>query len=1275
MVTLIDQKYEVLGELGRGGMGVVYKVRHSRFDILLAVKVLAQDLMTDPELVKRFYREARVMARLTAPPSGHPNIVKVLDVGHDPDLNAPYLAMEYIQGQTLLEHLQARGSLPLPDVLQISSQVAQALDYAHHSEQPVIHRDIKPSNIMLEDRSGRVVVMDFGIAKELDAGEQTQTDLFLGTVKYCSPEQLRHEPLTGAADVYALGMVMYEAYAGHQFFEGLNEYQVIGKVLNEAGENEPAFSRPTSPVFAEVIRKAIAKDRTQRYAGMPQLLQALRACSAHLVDPQGDDATEILSRPPRSPESPADVETLEEQIRQLELEKTRRQILAQQEQVKEAQQQAVEAGAQQWAEELFQQGLAQQEQGLGYFSKQDYPQAESAYQAALALFQTAQEKALATALVQQTEQLRREMSEMKAEAERYNARARARTLYGRALALEVEADELWEKQAYQQAQEAYKRASRLFADAEVLAYRTMLKETAAEVQAEVMSAREQAQARRAKDLAPQTFQAACQYEQQATTALETEEYPQAHQLYHTALQHYRNACQQAQAKAAQAEVAVARQKTEHAGAVTLAPQAFQAAEESEQLATDALEGNDFSHAEELYQIALQHYTRAEQKACTERARHQAQSFQEQVQEARWAAESAGAAPDSAAYRQACEAHQRGDRCLSEHCYADAVQAYEGACQGYAQATQETLCEQQQHAAAARQEAEAAQAQARQAGGAEFFASGFAQAQQRFTQALEADQREAFPEASAAYAEATQTFARLKQEAEAQVAQAQEELQARRATADQVRAAHYAAELYQQAEALQQQGVQACEAQTYGAALDAFGQAQTKFEQAAEVARQAEAVQAACKQMQAARKAAEQAGAQEYFAEAFTALLEQVAQGQTATEQKAYEEARQAYEQAQQGFVQLQHEAEQQAAQAQALEHQHKVETIRKTVQALLLWAEEAWTDAQNWEEQATQAYQAQKYVQASEYYSRAWQAYERVREEGERERQRQQALTAQAKATRSEQTAVQANAADYATDLFHTAQETLREATELLRRQVWSAAVTQFGQAETAFVQAAQVAQTAQRRNQEKAAIAARQEALAAQREARAGRGPALFPEQFTQATQVLTQAVRSFQNENFASAQHGFEESTALFQQLCCETVVFEAREQAEQAKAEAQELQAATQSLSRWKRRPANKAFRNAEQLFSAGQYAEAQQHYVEAVQEFKRLKQEAEKLVEREATQAQEELQVRRAAADQVQATGAMRRISTSRLRRCSNKACKPARLRPMGQRWTPLAKPRR
>ncbi|MGH7961937.1 MAG: protein kinase domain-containing protein, partial [Candidatus Binatia bacterium] len=260
-----------------------YKVRHVEFGTIHALKVLPRELMQNQEMVERFRLEARRMARLSPSTKPHPHIVQVFDSDRDADLDFYYFVMEYVEGKNLKQIREERGPLSLAEVLTISRQAAQALAHAHNQTPPIIHRDIKPANIMIEKGSNRVVVMDFGIAKELGQNEMTKTGVMVGTLKYSAPEQLRQEPLDGAADIYSLGLVMYEMYTGSQFFHGLDENAILGKVLYDPLEHEPRFNRPTLPDFQALITKAIAKSRERRYKNTEEFLQALEVCQASLA--------------------------------------------------------------------------------------------------------------------------------------------------------------------------------------------------------------------------------------------------------------------------------------------------------------------------------------------------------------------------------------------------------------------------------------------------------------------------------------------------------------------------------------------------------------------------------------------------------------------------------------------------------------------------------------------------------------------------------------------------------------------------------------------------------------------------------------------------------------------------------------------------------------------------------------------------------------------------------------------------------------------------------
>ncbi|MCP5424912.1 MAG: protein kinase [Gammaproteobacteria bacterium] len=268
---IIAKKYEVLAELGRGGMGVVYKVLHRGLNKVYALKILREQWVDDENLVARFQDEARIMASLH-----HPHIIQVFDIDRDGDQH--YFVMEFIEGRTLSEILGKRTPLPLAEVIDIGRRVGQALDYAHRQRPPIIHRDIKPSNIMLETGTQRVVVTDFGIAKLLDVNRTplTQSGSVIGTPLYAAPEQLRAVgDLDGRADVFPLGLVMYEMATARRLFDDMAPADVIGQKLFDPHELQPVFA-PSVPVpFREIIRRSIAKDREHRYPSVAALLADL----------------------------------------------------------------------------------------------------------------------------------------------------------------------------------------------------------------------------------------------------------------------------------------------------------------------------------------------------------------------------------------------------------------------------------------------------------------------------------------------------------------------------------------------------------------------------------------------------------------------------------------------------------------------------------------------------------------------------------------------------------------------------------------------------------------------------------------------------------------------------------------------------------------------------------------------------------------------------------------------------------------------------------------
>jgi eukaryotic-like serine/threonine-protein kinase len=213
--------YEIGSPLGAGGMGEVYRARDTRLDRTVAVKILPQQLSSDPIRKQRFEREAKTISHLN-----HPHICVLHDIGHQDGID--YLVMECVEGETLAKRLQ-KGPLALAQVLKLGAQIADALDKAHRSG--VVHRDLKPGNIMLTP--GGAKLLDFGLAKlvaplaslvTLTATKQespvTQQGTIVGTFQYMSPEQIEGRELDGRSDVFSLGAVLYEMATGKKAFEG-----------------------------------------------------------------------------------------------------------------------------------------------------------------------------------------------------------------------------------------------------------------------------------------------------------------------------------------------------------------------------------------------------------------------------------------------------------------------------------------------------------------------------------------------------------------------------------------------------------------------------------------------------------------------------------------------------------------------------------------------------------------------------------------------------------------------------------------------------------------------------------------------------------------------------------------------------------------------------------------------------------------------------------------------------------------------------------------------
>ncbi|MGQ9857622.1 MAG: serine/threonine-protein kinase [Thermodesulfobacteriota bacterium] len=276
-------KYRILEKIGEGGMGVVYKAHDARLNREVAIKVLRIDPSRQlpaqkvREIKARFYKEAQAAARLN-----HPNIVAIHQVGQS--AGRPYIVMEYLRGRNLLERMEE--PLPIKEVLRIALQICDALDYAH--SQGVVHRDVKPDNIVIME-DGRVKIADFGIARMEDAEVAlTRAGVLMGSPAYCAPEQLRDfSKVDGRADIFSLGVILYQCLTGRLPFDGSATPQVITRILTQEPKPPRLINPEIPPSLESLVLRALAKDPEERIpsakefrAGLERALRALEGATA-----------------------------------------------------------------------------------------------------------------------------------------------------------------------------------------------------------------------------------------------------------------------------------------------------------------------------------------------------------------------------------------------------------------------------------------------------------------------------------------------------------------------------------------------------------------------------------------------------------------------------------------------------------------------------------------------------------------------------------------------------------------------------------------------------------------------------------------------------------------------------------------------------------------------------------------------------------------------------------------------------------------------------------
>src|SRR3954464_2993950 len=280
--------YEVLQVLGQGGFGIVFRAFDDVLQRVVAVKVLAPQLAATSPARKRFLREARSSAQVR-----HENVVQVYEVGETP---LPYIAMEFIPGETLQQRLNRIGPVEPAEVVRVGRQVAEGLAAAHATD--LIHRDIKPGNVLLEGGAGRVKITDFGLARAVAAASRSLSGIIAGTPMYMAPEQAKGEKLDQRADLFSLGSVLYQMAAGRPPFRANGPLAVLKRVAEDTPRDIREIIPETPRWLCDIISKLHAKNPDDRLQSAREVADVLADCETQL---KTNSKLKDFSRIPRGP--------------------------------------------------------------------------------------------------------------------------------------------------------------------------------------------------------------------------------------------------------------------------------------------------------------------------------------------------------------------------------------------------------------------------------------------------------------------------------------------------------------------------------------------------------------------------------------------------------------------------------------------------------------------------------------------------------------------------------------------------------------------------------------------------------------------------------------------------------------------------------------------------------------------------------------------------------------------------------------------------------------
>ncbi|HXJ04941.1 MAG TPA: protein kinase [Candidatus Acidoferrum sp.] len=285
--TVLAGRYKILQLLGRGGMGAVYKARDTELDRIVALKLIRPELARNPEILRRFKQELILARQVT-----HKNVIRIFDLGQSDGIR--FITMDFVEGQDLRSLLLEKGKLAPKQAARIMLQICRALEAAH--AEGVIHRDLKPQNVML-DASGRVYVMDFGIARSAHLPGMTQTGVLIGTPEYMSPEQGRGEKLTERSDIFSMGIIFYELLTGNSPYHSDTPLATLWKRMQEKATPLVVVDPTLPQALSDIVAKALEIEPEKRFASAREMVQQLEIW----LGPSEGGSTIILSAPRTAP--------------------------------------------------------------------------------------------------------------------------------------------------------------------------------------------------------------------------------------------------------------------------------------------------------------------------------------------------------------------------------------------------------------------------------------------------------------------------------------------------------------------------------------------------------------------------------------------------------------------------------------------------------------------------------------------------------------------------------------------------------------------------------------------------------------------------------------------------------------------------------------------------------------------------------------------------------------------------------------------------------------